>query len=95
MRMNLKQYVGIAVMTLAIGVTGTVVRGAASPSPQDHHDMDYSKNKNYQKGMHDGRDDMSHNRDHYKKRHFKKDDDQKAYEAGYQEGHRDNRPDHK
>jgi len=26
-------------------------------------------------------------RDHYRKRHFKKDDDQKAYEAGYQKGH--------
>jgi hypothetical protein len=26
------------------------------------------------------------NKDHSKKRHFKKDDDQKAYEAGYQQG---------
>ena len=28
-----------------------------------------------------------HNKDHSKKRHFKKDEDQKAYEAGYQKGH--------
>jgi hypothetical protein len=50
-------------------------------------DPDYSKNKTYQQGMREGRDDQAHKRDHYKKRHFKKDEDQKAYEAGYQKGH--------
>jgi hypothetical protein len=37
--------------------------------------------------MREGQDDHAHNRDHSKKRHFKKDEDQKAYEAGYQKGH--------
>src|SRR5580704_17211375 len=50
-------------------------------------DPDYSKNKTYQQGMREGRDDQAHKRDHYKKIHFKKDEDQKAYEAGYQKGH--------
>ena len=34
-----------------------------------------------------GSDDGAHNRDHSKKRKFKKDEDQKAYETGYQAGH--------
>jgi hypothetical protein len=37
--------------------------------------------------MREGRDDHAHNRGHSKKRHFKKDEDQQAYEAGYQKGY--------
>jgi hypothetical protein len=37
--------------------------------------------------MRDGKDDKAHNKDHSRKRKFKKDDDQKAYETGYQQGH--------
>jgi hypothetical protein len=37
--------------------------------------------------MREGQDDHAHNRDHSKKRHFKKTEDQQAYEAGYQKGH--------
>jgi hypothetical protein len=95
MRINLKRCVWIVAMTLGIGIAGGALRVAASPSPQDQHDQDYSKNKNYQVGMRDGRDDVSHNRDHYKKRTFKKVDDKKAYETGYQTGHQGNQPDHK
>ena len=64
--------------------------GAGAPM-QDHQDQgpDYSRNKNYQVGMREGRDDQAHNRDHSKKHHFKKDEDQKAYEAGYQKAHGD------
>jgi hypothetical protein len=94
-RQNLKQCVWIVAMTLGIGITGGTVRLAASSSPQEQHDQDYSKNKNYQVGMRDGRDDQVHNRDHSKKRNFKKDDDKKAYESGYQAGHQNNPPDHK
>jgi len=65
---------------------GGTARVVASPS-QEQHEQDYSKNKNYQQGMRDGKDDFAHNRDHSKKRHFKVDDDQKAYEAGYESGH--------
>src|SRR6202051_4167390 len=81
-RMDLKQCVWIVAITLGIGITGGPVRVAASPSPQEQHDQDYSKNKNYQVGMRDGRDDVAHKRDHFKKRNFKKDDDKKAYQAG-------------
>jgi hypothetical protein len=87
MRINLKQYVWIGVLTLGLGITGVTARVAASAT-QEQHEQDYSKNKNYQVGMRDGRSDLAHKRDHYKKRTFKKDEDQKAYEAGYQGGHR-------
>jgi hypothetical protein len=90
MRTNLKQCVWIVAMTLGMGITGGTIRVAASPSPQDQHDQDYSKNKNYQLGMRDGRDDLAHNRDHSKKRNFKKDEDKKDYETGYQAGHQGN-----
>jgi hypothetical protein len=93
-RMNLKRCMWMVVMTtLGIGITGGTARIAASPSPQERHDQDYSKNKNYQVGMRDGRDDQTHNKDHSRKRKFKKDEDQRAYEAGYQEGHHGNPPD--
>lgn len=57
-----------------------VAGSAAAQTP----DQDYSKNKTYQQGMRDGKADHASNRDHSKKRHYKKDEDQKAYEAGYQ-----------
>jgi hypothetical protein len=88
MRINLKQCVWILAMTLAIGITGATVRVAASPASQVKVEIqDYSKNKNYQVGMRDGKDDKAHKRDHSRKRNFKKDEDQKAYESGYQAGH--------
>ena len=93
--MNLKKFVWIVTMTLAMGITGGTVRVTASPSPQEQHDKDYSKNKNYQPGIRDGRSDHTHNRDHYKKRTFKKDDDQKAYESGYQSSRQGNSQDHR
>ena len=81
-------------MVLAMNITGVTVRVAASPSPQEQHDQDDSNNKNYETGMRDGRSDQAHNRDHYKKRTFKKDDDQKAYESGYQSSRQGNSQDH-
>lgn len=93
MRKNLKQCVWIGAMSLSIAITGGMARVAASSS-QEQHEQDYSRNKNYQRGLHDGQDDQRHNRDHFKTRHFKKDDDQKAYESGYQEGHRGDQRDH-
>ena len=94
-RTNLKQCVWIVAMTLGIGIAGGAARTAASPSPQERHDQDYAKNKNYQQGMRDRRDDAAHNRDHYKKRSFKKDQDQKDYETGYQATHHSSPPDHR
>ena len=70
---------------LGVGIGGSTVQAVAAPFFQDQG-PDYSKNKRYQQGMREGQTDRAHNQDHSKKRHFKKDDDQKAYEAGYQKG---------
>jgi hypothetical protein len=86
MRINLKQYVWVAALAAAIGIGGGAVQAVAAPYFDDQG-QDYSKNKTYQQGVREGQDDQAHNKDHSKKRHFKKDDDQKAYEAGYQKGH--------
>jgi len=88
MRMNVKRCVWVLAAVLGMGITGGTVRAAGSPSSQDQaHEQDYSKNKNYQVGMRDGKDDKAHSKDHSRKRKFKKDEDQKAYESGYQRGH--------
>jgi len=65
-------------VALTIGIGGITLQA------QDA--KDYSKTKQYQQGVREGKDDHAHNKDHSKKRHFNKDDDQKAYEAGYQKG---------
>jgi hypothetical protein len=78
MSINLKQYVWVAALAAGIAVSGGALRA---------DDPDYSKNKTYQQGVREGHADQVANKDHSKKRHFKKDDDQKAYEAGYQQGH--------
>jgi hypothetical protein len=86
MTLNLKR--GVLILVTALGVGASIIPAVAAPFFQDHdHDQDYSKNKKYQQGMREGQDDRTHNRDHSKKRHFKKDEDQKAYESGYQKGH--------
>src|ERR1035438_10082365 len=88
MRMNFKPYVLILAVMVGIGVIGSAVRTAASPAMNAAGaDQDYSKNKRYQQGNREGKDDKVHNRDHSRKRHFASADDNKAYEAGYQSGH--------
>jgi hypothetical protein len=95
MRMNLRHSVWVmAVAAAGIGISGGTVQAVAAPFFQDHgqdysknNEQDYSKNKKYQQGVREGQNDQSHNQDHSKKRHFKKDEDQKAYETGYQKGH--------
>ena len=86
-RMNLRQCAWVLALMLGTSVTVGTARAAAPQSSADHA-QDYSKNKNYQLGVRDGKDDKTHNRDHFKKRNFKKDEDQRAYESGYQQGHR-------
>ena len=85
MKMNLTHIVGVVAVVVGIGFGGGAIQAVAAPFFQDQG-PDYSKNKTYQQGMREGKDDQSHNKDHSKKRHFKKDEDQKAYEAGYQKG---------
>jgi hypothetical protein len=98
MTTNLKRGVWVLAMAVGIGVSAGTVQAVASPWFQDHepqqqheqqHEQDYSHNKNYQQGMREGKTDHMHNMDHSKKRHFKKDEDSKAYEAGYQKGRHD------
>jgi hypothetical protein len=86
MKINLRQGIWVLAVAVGIGVAGVTVPAIGAPFFQDH-EQDYSKNKRYQQGMREGQMDHTHNLDHSKKRHFKKDEDQKAYEAGYQKGH--------
>jgi hypothetical protein len=94
MSINLKYGVSVLALAAGIGIAGSAVKAVAAPLPQEHEQVsskagepDYSKNKTYQQGMREGQSDHAHNLDHSKKRHFAKDEDQKAYEAGYQKGH--------
>ena len=89
MRTNLKRGFWVLAVAVGIGISAGTVQAVAAPLFQDHaqDQQDYSKNKTYQQGVREGKDDHAHNRDHSKKRHFKNDEDQKAYEAGYQKGH--------
>lgn len=88
MRMNFKLYAWVLAVAVSAGIIAGTIRAVASPAMNGQgQDQDYSKNKRYQQGIREGKDDAAHKRDHYKKRHFKKDEDNKAYEAGYQQGH--------
>ncbi len=71
MKLNLKYWV------LAAALTTTLHAG---------DEKDYSKTKQYQQGVREGKDDHVHNKDHSRKHTFKKDEDRKAYESGYQKG---------
>jgi hypothetical protein len=84
MRLNFKHCVWVLAIAVGIAIGGSTVQAVAAPL-QDH-EQDYSKNKTYQQGMREGKDDHARNLGHSKKRHFKKDEDQKSYEAGYQKG---------
>jgi len=80
MKINVKRSIWALAIAVGLGISGVAVQA------QDH-EPDYSHNKTYQQGMREGQSDHARNRDHSKKRHFKKDEDQKSYEAGYQKGH--------
>jgi hypothetical protein len=92
MRMHLKTCVWVLALAVGFGLGGVTVQAVGAPF-QDHqdHEQDYSKNKTYKQGMREGQSDHAHNKDHSRNRQFKKDDDKKAYEAGYQKGHGDQR----
>jgi len=88
MRMNFKPCVWVLALAVGTGIIGGTVRVLASPAMNAASpDQDYSKNKKFQQGQREGKDDRAHNRDHFRKRHFNKDEDNRAYEAGYQQGH--------
>jgi hypothetical protein len=92
--MNFQHCARVLAVTVGIGISGGALQAVAAPLVQDHDqdssknkDRDYSNNKRYQQGVREGQNDHARNRDHSKKRHFTKDEDQKAYETGYQKGH--------
>jgi hypothetical protein len=93
MRLSLTQCVCVLAAVLGAGITGGTGRAAQEDRGHVSQDQDYSKNKNYQQGLREGQNDHKRNLDHSKPRHFKKDEDQKAYEAGYQQGHQGDPPD--
>jgi hypothetical protein len=80
MKNNLRHSIWALAIAMGLSI------GASAVHAQDQG-PDYSKNKTYQQGMREGKYDQAHHLDHSKKRHFKKDEDQKAYEAGYQKSH--------
>lgn len=88
MKLNIKSGALALALTLGIGIVASVSQAVAAPlfQQEQRSEPDYSKNKTYQQGQREGQADRAKNKDHSKKRHFKKDDDQKAYEAGYQKG---------
>jgi hypothetical protein len=83
MKINSKRGAWVVALFMAFGTGAATVRAVAAPFFQDH-DQDYSKYKTYQQGLRDGKADHVANKDHSRKRNYKKDEDKKAYEAGYQ-----------
>ena len=83
MKTNLRHGISVLAVAVGISVIGVTIPAVAAPFFQDH-EQDYSKNKTYRQGMRDGQYDHARNKDHSKKRHYKKDEDQRAYESGYQ-----------
>jgi hypothetical protein len=93
MRTTLKRGIGVLVVIVGMAICGDMVQAVAAPFLHDQDGkaadaggQDYSKNKTYQQGVREGQADKARSKDHSKNRHFKKDDDQKAYESGYQKG---------
>ncbi len=88
MKLYVKRSIWTVALAVGIGIAGGVPPAVAAPFfQQDQRPApDYSHNKTYQQGQREGQADRAKNLDHSKKRHFKKDDDQSAYEAGYQKG---------
>jgi ribulose kinase len=98
--MNLTHCVRVMAVVMSVVIGGGTVQAVAAPFQNQTETRtetrtetqtktqtpDYSKNKTYQQGMREGQSDRTRNLDHSKKRQFKKDDDQKAYESGYQKG---------
>jgi uncharacterized protein YlxW (UPF0749 family) len=80
--MNLKHGIWAVAVAAAMGSGGFAVQAVAAA----FQDQDYAKNKTYEQGRRDGQADQVKKMDHSKKRRFKKDEDRKAYEAGYQKG---------
>jgi len=79
MQMNFKPYVWVLAVAVGAGIVGGTARAVAFPAMNDQgQGQDYSKNNKYQQGIREGQDDKAHNRDHFRKHHFAKDEDNKS-----------------
>lgn len=87
MTINSRLCTSVLAVAMGMAISGGALQAVAAPFQDQNHEQDYSKNKRYQQGMREGQSDHAHKLDHSKKRHFRKDADQKAYEAGYQKGY--------
>jgi hypothetical protein len=86
--MNSKPYVWVLAAMLGTAIAAGPSRAVAfSPMNSEGQPQDYSKNKRYQQGVRDGKYDRAHHKNHSKRRHFKKAEDQRAYEAGYRQAY--------
>jgi hypothetical protein len=75
MKPNMRHGVWVLAVGMAMGIGGCSGRGE-----------DYSRNQTYQQGVLEGQADHVNSRQPSKK-NFDRDEDRKAYEAGYQKGH--------
>ena len=86
MRMNLRHCSWVLAIAAGIGLSGGAVQ-AVAPRFSRTRARIIPRTKATSKVCAKAGADHAHNLDHSKKRHFKKDEDQRAYEAGYQKGH--------
>lgn len=85
--MNFKPYVWVLGAMLGTAIAGGPMRAvAASAMNSAGQHQDYSNNKRYQQGVRDGKYDRAHHKKHSRRRHYKKAEDQRAYEDGYRHG---------
>ena len=75
MQINIKPCAWVLALVIGTGIIGGATRTMGFPAMNAAGaDQDYSKNSKYQQGQREGRDDKAHNRDHFRKRHFSKDE---------------------
>ena len=98
MKWNIRKATGTFALAFMFGIFGVPNFAAAFQSEQglEHgrghdkdrdDDRDYSRNRNYQLGMNDGRDDAASHRDRRYHLRTNNDDDRRAYQAGYDQGY--------
>ena len=98
MKISLRLGTWAFALAIALTVFEATNFAAAVQSQEDMengrgHDRDgeYSRNRNYQRGITDGREDGARNRDRRYRLRTNNDYDRRAYQAGYDQGYQDTR----
>ena len=98
MKLNLRQATWALSMAIALALFGAPNFADAFQSQEglEHgrghdQDRDYTRNRNYQLGLNDGREDGARNRDRRYRLRTNNDADRRAYQAGYDQGYQDAR----